>query len=210
MAVPKRKAVHLLTPHFRISWPNVFFPAKELNGEMKYSAEMIFRPADFSDNEKDQWKAMTKELDEISKHAFSLPFAKIKASPNYHTPMNDGAEKKAEYGYGEGTILIRAKSNPQYPPGVVGNIRTEGRWNVLRATKDPETGVVTNPDEIYPGAVCRAKIGFWAFDNKSKGIGTNLISLQFLRHGDRLDGRIDAADDFDEDLPEAEGDNMDF
>ena len=197
----KQKMVKLLSPEFRLSWPELFAPSSGMNenAEPKYRLVAIFRPADFTEQHKQLWKKMMAEIDRVSKERFRVPYAKLNLGSD-HRPYRDGKDKTWN-GAGEGTII--AKLSSKFKPGVVDRHRTP---IVPTAASD---GTLIMPDEIYPGVYARATTNVYAYDGHgNKGIKFGLLNVQITRPGERLDGRVDAADDFDDDLPEVEGDDI--
>lgn len=49
---------------------------------------------------------------------------------------------------------------------------------------------------FYPGAICRASINVYAFENRSSGVTAALNNVQKIRDGVRVDGRRRAEDEF--------------
>ena len=192
------KAVFLTTPEFRMSWPNLYAPTAQNEGQTpKYSVTAIWRPTDFSDKEKALWAAIMAELDRVSKAAFGKEYRKLPVA--FHKPIRDGAEVKWN-GFGEGTVFARMSS--LYKPGVVDRDRN------LLVPSGTTDGSIILPDEVYAGAYARATTNVWSFSNQSKGLGFGVRSIQVTRDGDRLDGRVDPVDDFEDDLPKVEGDDF--
>ena len=200
----KSKVVRILTPEFRVSWPALFAPTAQNEGQTpKYSLTAIWRPSDFTDKEKALWAKIKAELDRVSQAAFGKPYAKLPS--NFHKPLRDGADVSWN-GFGEGTVFARLSS--LYKPGVVDRDRTP--LIPTMAVNADGTSTPVAPDEVYPGAYGRATTNVWAFDNQSKGLSLGLMNVQITRAGERLDGRVDAVDDFEDDLPEVEGDDNPF
>ena len=104
-------------------------------------------------------------------------------------PIKNGDEyaaKKDGNEIYEGKVFINLKSEEQ--PGMVGpRAGADGR---------PE---VYEPDQFYPGCIVRASIAVYAYDHPQggKGVGLGLNNIQFVRHGERLDNRKAATEDFD-------------
>ncbi len=85
-------------------------------------------------------------------------------------PVRDASEK--EYaGYDKGWHFLATKCD--LPPVLVDQARRP-------------VGV----DKFYAGCWARARIRFWAYDNQfGKGVSCDLGGLQFVKDGERLDGR---------------------
>lgn len=185
------------TPVFRLSFPQLFEPKAFGEGEPKYGCSAVWTPGDFTDKEKKLWSAIRKAMDEECKSRFKGKG--IKDMPaNFKDGVRDGAEKADLEGYGDGTKFA--------------SLTTKMRPGVIDRAKDkigPEEG---NDEEIYPGCYCRATVTVYSYDNKSKGVSLGLMNIQKVRDGERLDSRTDAAEDFDDDLPEEDldGNTEDF
>lgn len=195
------KGTRLTTPRFVLSYPHLFKAQKPLNPNAppQFSGQAIFRPADFDDREKKLWGAMMKEIRVQIADVFKIKGenrvevekALTKKYPKAWIALRDGTEGDFETrtGYGPGTKFARLHTTS--PPGVV---------DASRSIIHPSEG---NADEIYPGVVCRATITIKAYDHKEsggKGYTFYLGNIQKIKDGARLDSRVAAEDDFDEDL----------
>lgn len=103
-------------------------------------------------------------------------------------------DQNEKYGYPEGSVTIRARSSTR--PGVVSNFKGPDNKPLL----------ITNPEEIYSGAIVAVSLFAGAYDVEgSKGVTFYLNNVQLLdKNAPRLDGRIAAADEFEatEELPD--------
>lgn len=86
-------------------------------------------------------------------------------------PIRNAAEK--EYaGYDEGWLFIATKSDVQIP--------------IVDRQKIP----IVDLAKVYAGCWVKAHIRAWAYNNQfGKGVSFELKALQFIKDGDRLDGR---------------------
>lgn len=165
----------IITPKFHISYPQLFEPKANEQGELFYSCVMVF-PAgtDISELEaaalaagKEKWGA------------------KFVPGPSYRMPFRTDAAAK---GYPEGSVFMSAKSKSR--PGIVSRF----------AGPDGKPQAITNPDDVYPGALFRASIRFYAYEAKgNKGVGVALNNLQKMGDSERWDGRMKAEDEFEAD-----------
>jgi hypothetical protein len=168
----------VITPEARLSYPHIFTPDEK----GKFSAALIFAPGT-------DLTAMKKAAIEVAVEKFGKDKAlkmiqagqiRIEGGP-HHTFRTDKEEE-----YGEGAVFVNARGTRQ--PGVVS------------IYPDPVSGKpmpITNPEEIYPGAVVKASLTpYWYDVDGNKGIAWGLNNLQKIRDGDRLDGRIAAEDEF--------------
>lgn len=108
------------------------------------------------------------------------------------TAIRSGEDERPDApGYGPGSLFANMRS--EAPPGVV---------DLSKVTIHPREG---NGDEIYPGAVCRATITVFAYpdgrkDNGGRGYSFGLGNVQKIKDGARIDSRVAAEDDFDEEI----------
>lgn len=180
-----KSSIKVITDEFVISYPNVFKPRKNKKGEDKYSAACVFLEGKLGCTLPDGTRTtLDKVALDVAKEAFGPQAAEKIRKEQLKWPFNNGEKKD----YPEGSIYFNASSNQQ--PGAVGPYR------------DPSTGkprVITDPKDIYPGAICRASLTCYDYDNESKGVTFGLNHIQKLRDGDRLDGRKAAEDTFSAD-----------
>lgn len=188
------------TPPFVLSYPHIWKPqASNLPGaQPKYSCQAIWTPSKFSEKDKKLWAALNAEIFRVCTEQFKLkgPFKsrtemhnalREKLGDNVKFGIRDGKQRADQKGYGEGTFFASLTSIA--PPGVV---------NLAKEDISPADG---NADEMYPGAVFRARVTVYAYDkNGGKGYALGLGNLQKIKDGERLDSRVAAADDFDEEV----------
>ena len=98
----------------------------------------------------------------------------------------DVLENKGYTGLG-GVVFIGART--KQPPGVVSTVpNQDGKPSVIE------------PEAIYPGAIVKALIRAYSYDTDgSLGAALALDGVQFIRDGERLDGRSNVQDVFDAD-----------
>lgn len=182
----KRERVRLVTPPFVLSFPSLWTPRKpdEGEGKPKFLATAIWTPGKMTDGEKGLYRALLAELDKEARAVFGTAWKEL--PDNVKRGLRDGRAKADVAGYGEGTRFANMSSLNR--PGVV-----DKRKNPI----GPEHG---NEEEIYPGCICRATVNVWSYNDKYKGVGIGLLNLQKLADGDRLDNRVKAEDDFDDDI----------
>lgn len=167
MAVEK-----VLTPEFRVSFPNVFrAQAMEEGKEPKFGLTLLFKKgADLS-----KLKAMAKEAI-IEKWGSD----REKWPKNLKTPFRDQGEKEFE-GYEEGAIFFNATSKQR--PGLI----DAGKQEII------------DESDFYPGCWARATVVPFSYDKKgNKGVAFGLRNIQKLRDGEPLGGRTRPEDDFEE------------
>lgn len=163
----------IITPEFRVSFPNVFRPQKPMQGstnEPKYGLTMLFAPGqDIS------------SLKSLAEEALVEKFGSDKAKwpKNIRSPFRDQGEKDYE-GYVDGAIFASATS--KLKPGLV----------------DAKNQDIINEEVFYPGCYARAQITAFAYDTAgNKGVAFGLQNVQKLRDGEPLGGRQPASSVFD-------------
>lgn len=191
MATAKKEVTRYLTPPFVASFPRLF-EAHKMEGDQgkpKYSVCAIWKPGDFNEADKVKWNAILKGLDKAARDAFKTAWKDLDAS-THKKGLRNGKSKEGMAGFGEGTRFANLTSLQR--PGVI---------DKNKAKVGPEEG---NADEIYPGCICRATVTVYSYGlkkgSKGKGVAIGLTNLQKLADGPRLDNRVAAEDDFDEDV----------
>lgn len=207
MAQPaKGKRPILLTPPFRVSFPEVFTKKAFQEGQAgRYSVVALFSgfqvvdgqtkaaaPGNWSQKDKDRWNAILAACNKVSVETFKKPMGKLDRGV-YKLPYHRG-EEKTYSGYGPGIIYFTLAS-------------TKRRPQILDAERNPIT--LDNADEFYAGCFARASVNPYAFQNIGKGIAIGLGNLQKLGDGERLDAFTNAEDDFGDDAGEYGADSDD-
>lgn len=169
-------AVKLLTPPFRVSFPNVFEASSYDGGTPKFSVCAVWEPAKFTPKDKALWKAMHDLADQVSMDKFKKKLDQLPA--NFKKPFRDGEEKADLVGFGAGKVFSNLSSRLR--PGIIDLDRTP----------------ITDPEDFYPGCYARGTITAYAYDNKGRGVAFGLQNLQKLKDGERLDSRTNPEDDF--------------
>ena len=167
----------LITPVFRVSFPNVFEASSYQGGPPKYGVTAVFDPDSFSAADKKRWAAMQKLANDAAIAEFGKPLDKLPA--NVKRPLRDGEEKAELEGFGEG--LQFASLTTKFKPEI---LDTDRESNIIDA------------EDFYPGCYARASVNAYGYDNVGKGVAFGLMSLMKVKDGDRLDNRTSAADDF--------------
>jgi hypothetical protein len=183
----------ILTPEGRVSYPSLFEAKADPSGRLKYGCVLIFpKSIDLSVLEKAALETLERKWG--SKAKSMLKEGKLR------WPIRDGGEKTAA-GYGPDVVFINLTTFSQ--PGVVDRY----------AGPDGRPRPITDPRAIYAGCYARAATGPYAYDKQgNRGCAFGLNALQFLRDGERLDGRLPAQDEFDAlegEPPAADLDNLD-
>jgi hypothetical protein len=185
-----------------LSYPNLFAPrAAEEGGKAKYSAAFIFPdPAALTEYKK---AALAKAQE---RWGDKLKGAKIRTLETQHgpatflvagslrirLPWQDNAEVVESKGYPEGSVFINARSESK--PGIVGIV--PGPNNKPQPVADEAL--------VYPGVIVNVSVDLYAYSTSgNNGIAAGLGNVQVVRDGDRLDSRVNAADEFDADADAA-------
>lgn len=162
-----------ITPIFRVSYPNVFEPKADMQGNPKYSLVALF--------DKGQDLSV---LQELIDGALEKEFGpeKSKWPKKYKSPIKDQGDrieaaedngKPAPSGYVKGAKYLDLKSKDR--PGVVG----------------PDTAPIAEPQDFYPGCYARAYVSaYWYNVNGNKGVTFGLQHVQKVKDGERLGGRV--------------------
>ena len=164
-------ATNVMTPEFRVSFPNVFRPAKPMaeGQEAKYGITMLFKKGE--------------NLDELKKAAEEAIIDKwgtdkSKWPRNMRSPFRDQGEKEFA-GYEEGAIFVTATSKQK--PGLV----------------DADVNDIIAEEDFYPGCYARATVRAFAYDAAgNRGVAFGLQNVQKLKDGEPLGGRVAASADF--------------
>lgn len=168
----KTNVMKVVTPKFRLSFPELFEPKAFENQAAKYSCQMLFdKKTDLSPLKNVVKKAIKDKWGETPPKGLVLPF-------------KDGNEKDLE-GY-EDTIVVIAAS--KFRPQVV-----DQKLEAILTADDIYAG-------CYARAAINAYA--WEYKNAKgqvmkRGVSFNLESLQKLAEGERFVKRPDASETFD-------------
>jgi hypothetical protein len=178
----------ITTPPFRVSFPNVFKPKSNFEGqEPAYSVQMLFpKNADLT--------AMKKAVEEAKRKKWGSDKT---AWPKFKHPVfKDGNEKNME-AYKD-MIVVEARTKQK--PGLV----------------DRSCQEIIDPGEFYPGCWARATLTCFAYEKAgNKGVSFGLQNLQKVKDDTAFSGKKNAKDDFEaldeleDDGDEGEGFNND-
>lgn len=212
--------VRIVTPECVLSFPHIFEP-KVVPGSddatPKYSVSLVFP-------EGTDLKAMKEAALQVATAAFGETAAdKIRSGKirwpfrGINEPGTDDAEDMAAKGYdryGEGTVFVNTSA--KLKPGVVSLIpdpQTDKPAAIVNASGDlrfADGTVSAGVRAVYAGVFARVSLTCYAYDVRgNKGVTFGLNNLQVVKDGERLDGRSDAADEFEAD-PNAVADLSDL
>jgi hypothetical protein len=170
----ERLAIKVVLPPCRMSFPWLFKP-QDTDGGPRYQLNMLFPP-------KTDFKKFKDALYDCMEDMFGKDPKKWPSGRNDRGPdqvIRDATEKDYE-GYKDGWHFVKAASKD--PVGIVD------------ARRDP----VISQAEVYGGRWCRCSVTVVAYDNKSKGVGVYLNSVQLLDHDEQFGGRGEAKNDFED------------
>jgi hypothetical protein len=165
-------ADNIITPKFRVSYPNVFRARKnDLNGKDEYSVVALFAKGTDLSALKAAAGAAAKE-----KWGDKLP-------KNLRSPFRDQGEKekdgKLPEGHEAGAIFMNFKALQR--PGLV----------------DGNRQAIIDENDLYAGCYARAQVRAYAYDQKGNcGVAFGLQNLQKMGEGDPLSSRVKAEDAF--------------
>ena len=163
---------NVMTPRFRVSFPNVFRPGKvmQVGAEPKYNCTMLFeKGADLTALKNAAQAAVVEKWGSD----------KAKWPKNLRSPFRDQGEKEFE-GYVKGAVFINAASKQR--PGLV----------------DEKVQDIIEEKDFYPGCYARATVRAFAYDQAgNRGVSFGLQNIQKLAEGEPLGGRTKPQDDFE-------------
>ena len=178
----KLQPTDVLTPDARLSFPSLFVATTTLDSKVpKFSCTLLLPPdTDLKPFKIALKRAAVEEWGEKIPPALKLS---LHACETYPYPNGRYA------GYDDGWHFIRCSSKYRAPIVNRGNIP------------------VTDEEQVYPGMWVRALVNAYAWVHPSggRGVSFGLKAIQLVRDGERLDGRVDAANVFTplEDLGDA-------
>lgn len=170
----------LITPKFRVSYPQVFQPRlNPLSNKHEYSVQAIFPPGtDFT--------KMQQALNQAGEAKWGPD--KNKWPKSYRKPFRQ-AEDRAET-LEDGRVV--------FPPGfeagaVYLNLKSTQKPAVVDASVNP----ILDSSEFYPGCWAVASVSAYAYDQAgNRGLNFGLNNIQKIADGDPLGGRMRAEDEF--------------
>lgn len=174
----------VITPIGILSYPNLFTPqaAMDEGSKSKYSAVIIWE-------EGTDLSAVEAAMFEAAEEKWGKKGVDMLKKGNIRNPIRDDWEMKN--GYPENSRFLNAK--------------TINRPGVVDRYADPATNkarVIEDASEMYPGCLVRFSITAFAYDVKgNKGVSFSLNNVQRMGDGERLDGRNNAADEFEAEAP---------
>jgi len=169
MDIAKKKVI---TPIFRVSFPQVFTPKQFGDQKPKYSLTMLFDK-----------KTDIKTIKQAAFNAALEQFGSKERFPkNMKWPWRDGDQKEDVAGYA-GHIFISASAKESSQPGLV----------------DKDRQPILNERDFYAGCYARAELIAFYYDQQgNKGVSFSLQNIQKWKDGEAFSGRKNAEDVFDD------------
>lgn len=170
----------IVLEHVRIAFVNIFEPAENLSGDLKYSLQVRIEKDDMNNVARARAaveKAITKGMQ--TKWGGKKPVFR-------YEPLRDG-DKEIESGEQTdkslaGHYFFTANKDPKYGrPGIV----------------DENLQPVMNTEKFYSGCYVNIDVNPFPYKNGgNNGVGWGLSNIMFVEDGDRLDGQRSAQDAF--------------
>jgi hypothetical protein len=174
----KTQRIKLMTPVFRVSFPQIFEAKAYGNNDPKYSVVGLVQKA-VTGKDKAAMVAMKKAAETVAIEKFGeASFRKMRKLGQFKWPFRDGEEKELD-GYGPDVIFFTLSS--KMAPGVIGR------------NKEP-----LDEKDVYAGCYARATVSPYTFDNESKGVAFGLNNVQKVGDGEAFTQRSTADNDFEE------------
>lgn len=163
------------------AFANGLFEARafEEGQEPKYGITLLFpKKMKAGSPEAKSFEALKAMINKVAIQKAGPNYAKL---PKFGLPIRDGDVEKPDRKEFAGMWFVAAKSKNR--PQIVNRHLVH----------------VTDKDEAYSGCKFVASVGVFAFEKKGvKGVALGLNNVMLWEKGERIDGRIDAAEDFAE------------
>jgi hypothetical protein len=193
-ATPGKKGNRLLTPRFRVSFPQVFERASYNGGTPRFSTTGLFFPKQFTEADNLKWVAIKKKLAEVCLDFFKKDIKTMKEDRSFKIPFHKGDEKDYQ-GYGDPNMVFCSMANSKRRPQIL-----DVNGNAITSE---------NSEEFYAGCWARASVNPYAFNNIGKGLAIGLGNIKKLGDDESFEGFTSAEDDFGGEAEESFGDEDD-
>lgn len=193
----KQTRVMYQTPAFRLSYPSLFEAKETLNGDLKFSVNMLFPKEGIANKLKaekhpastwisnDNLKALYQEVVRVARANFG-PDVDLKTLKMPIFRDGDMANSKGRIEENEKGFFVLRSTSKEKP-------------KCIRQDKT----VITDPSEMYPGAWVRAIITIAPFTKPQHGVTMYLQGVQKLADDVTFSGRPRVEDAFDEIVSDA-------
>ena len=158
----------------RISFANIW-EAKSINGsDPKYSVSCLIPKSD-----KKTLAEINAAIEAAKEEAKGKKWGgKIPA--NLKLPLRDGDIERPDDENYANCMFLNANSSDK--PGIV----------------DRQVNPILDPMQVYSGCYCNVSLSLYGFNsNGNRGVACGLGNIQWLKDGERLSGKADAASDFE-------------
>lgn len=167
------RSEQVMTPEFRVSFPYVFEPSKNMADPTKpgkYAVTMLF-------SKETDLAPLKQAVAAVMTEKFGADKTKW---PKVRLPFRDQADKADKFkGYEPGAVFITATSKER--PGLVDNAVVK----------------IIDPSAFYAGCYARATVNAYYYDQAgNKGVAFGLRNIQKTRDGEPLGNRSNPEADF--------------
>ena len=158
----------------RISFANIW-EAKSINGsDPKYSVSCLIPKSD-----KKTLAKINAAIEAAKEEAKGKKWGG-KIPPNLKLPLRDGDIERPDDENYANCMFLNANSSDK--PGIV----------------DRQVNPILDPMQVYSGCYCNVSLSLYGFNsNGNRGVACGLGNIQWLKDGERLSGKADAASDFE-------------
>lgn len=191
-AAPKR----LFTPVATANYPYLFVARMPTNAKpgqkARFSVDLYFPPeASMTPEDQARMKAINAACLKAAVDKWGIDKVKVWMKDNkLKLPFKkDIASREMDESKFESYI----QPWTQNPPGVVSN-KAYPKGHEKAGKPIP----IVDPKDIYSGCQLRASVRPWTYDTDgNRGVNLGLLNVQKVGEGERLDGRVDAEDEFE-------------
>lgn len=93
----------------------------------------------------------------------------------------------------DGDYEIETEDRPEHYKGMsFFNANNYDQPGIVGTNAEP----LMDQKRLYSGCTCHVDVGFFAFNNESKGVGAGFNNIMLVEEGERLDGRQNAEEAF--------------
>ena len=158
----------------RISFANIWEPKSIQGSEPKYSVSCVIPKSD-----KKTLAKINAAVEAAKEEAKSKKWGG-KIPPNLKLPLRDGDIERPDDENYANCMFLNANSTDK--PGIV----------------DRQVNPILDPMQVYSGCYCNVSLSVYGFNsNGNRGVACGLGNIQWLKDGERLSGKADAASDFE-------------
>lgn len=193
MSVKKDNPTRVILKNVRVSYCNLWSPQtvtdkeghvkKDKNGDIvtQYSCQLLVPKNDAFAKENET------NIDAAINYIKNKEKAKL-ANKNGLVPSNLKVAKR------DGDTDPTYEGDNVYKDmWVINATNKKGKPGIIDVTRQP----IVSEQEVYSGMWVYASVTFGAYDGEGKGIAAYINNIMKIRDDERLDGRIEAADEFE-------------